>query len=78
MDKNMESPCVTCKRTDPQECDNKECRIWQRWFVNRWEQLRREFLKEQDPCTYCPWPKELCVEDCRHKRLWLKERKGKE
>ena len=36
------SPCSTCLRVlDPENCENKECRLWQRWFVGRWEQLRQ-------------------------------------
>lgn len=35
------SPCLTCTRVpDPRECENKQCKLWQRWFVDRWEQLR--------------------------------------
>ena len=31
------SPCLTCTRvSDPRACENKECRQWRQWFVERW------------------------------------------
>ena len=31
------SPCLTCTRVpDPRACDNKECRPWRQWFIDRW------------------------------------------
>ncbi len=36
------SPCLTCKRVrDPENCENKNCKQWQQWFVARWELLRQ-------------------------------------
>ena len=35
------SPCLYCTRVeDPDDCENKKCRQWREWFVERWEQLR--------------------------------------
>ncbi len=39
---NRISPCMTCTRViDPQNCENKNCQVWQRWFLARWEAMRR-------------------------------------
>lgn len=35
------SPCLTCTRVrDPQDCENKLCKDWQAWFIDRWESMR--------------------------------------
>ena len=35
------SPCCGCIRVpDPERCENKNCRLWQKWFISRWERLR--------------------------------------
>lgn len=35
------SPCLTCTRvSDPRDCENKNCVLWQRWFVERWNMIR--------------------------------------
>ena len=35
-----QSPCMTCLRvSNPQECENKSCKLWQDWFVARWALL---------------------------------------
>jgi hypothetical protein len=37
------SPCMRCTRVAaPRECDNKDCKVWQEWFVGRWDQMRRQ------------------------------------
>ena len=39
----MKSPCVNCCRVkDPQNCENKLCKDWQAWFIQRWEDMRRQ------------------------------------
>ena len=31
------SPCLRCTRvSDPRACENKGCRVWQQWFLERW------------------------------------------
>ena len=48
----MKKPCTTCKLvSDPDNCENKCCQLWQRWFISRWDQLRREprLLREVHP-----------------------------
>ena len=35
------SPCVGCTRVkDPEACENKNCKPWQQWFIDRWELIR--------------------------------------
>lgn len=37
----MKSPCFTCTRVrDPINCENKTCKDWQAWFLDRWESMR--------------------------------------
>ena len=41
------SPCFTCDRVkDPQNCENKNCRVWQTWYIARWESMRDAIRKE--------------------------------
>lgn len=38
---NKPSPCICCTRVkDPRDCENKNCQVWRRWFIARWEALR--------------------------------------
>ena len=35
-------PCDTCTRVfDPRNCENKTCRVWQKWFLQSWEDMRQ-------------------------------------
>lgn len=35
-------PCKTCTRVkDPKKCENKVCREWQAWFIQKWDELRK-------------------------------------
>ena len=37
----MDSPCLHCIRVkDPKNCENKACKEWQAWFIDRWESMR--------------------------------------
>ena len=39
----MESPCVNCTRVkDPKNCENKLCKDWQAWFIQRWDTMRKQ------------------------------------
>ena len=41
-----ESPCLTCTRVrDPKNCENKTCKDWQAWFIDRWEAMR-DFVRK--------------------------------
>lgn len=43
----MKSPCFTCTRVqDPKSCENKTCKDWQAWFIDRWESMR-EFVRSE-------------------------------
>ena len=34
------SPCQGCKRVAcPENCDSKDCNLWRRWFIDRWNYL---------------------------------------
>ena len=45
----MESPCLHCKRVrDPENCENKLCKDWQAWFIDRWEAMRKHVRAELD------------------------------
>jgi len=48
----MIKPCISCTRVlDPENCENKNCRVWQRWYVETWDAMRREprLQREQQP-----------------------------
>ncbi len=37
----MTSPCMRCTRvSDPRQCENKDCRQWQQWFIDKWNTMR--------------------------------------
>ena len=41
------SPCIRCTRVrDPKACENKQCKDWQRWFLDRWA-LIHNYPREQ-------------------------------
>ena len=43
----MNSPCLECIRVrDPQNCENKCCKDWQAWFLDRWETMRENVRKQ--------------------------------
>jgi hypothetical protein len=45
----MESPCVNCIRVkDPVNCENKLCKDWQAWFIDRWETMRETVRAEME------------------------------
>ena len=40
----MEKPCKICTKVEkPEECINKFCTDWKRWFVWWWDRLRRHY-----------------------------------
>ena len=40
-------PCTTCVRVkDPANCENKKCRDWSEWFLERWEAMRQSVRLE--------------------------------
>lgn len=35
------NPCALCTQVkDPENCENKNCKVWQKWFLSRWELIR--------------------------------------
>lgn len=43
------SPCLECTRVrDPQNCENKLCKDWQAWFIDRWEAMRAHVRAQMD------------------------------
>ncbi len=45
----MNSPCLVCIRVkDPASCENKQCRDWQVWFIDRWEAMRKNVCAEKN------------------------------
>lgn len=37
----MTCPCNRCvKVADPHQCENKDCRQWRQWFIEKWDALR--------------------------------------
>lgn len=37
----MTCPCNRCERVDdPHLCENKDCRQWRRWFIEKWNAMR--------------------------------------
>lgn len=40
-------PCQTCRRVrDPRNCENKLCKEWQTWFIDRWDTMRRMVMEQ--------------------------------
>ena len=40
------SPCLTCTRVKaPENCENKCCRVWQNWFLARWDRMHGYYEK---------------------------------
>ena len=45
----MNSPCSECTRVkDPQNCENKQCKEWQAWYIDRWETMRKNVRAQMD------------------------------
>lgn len=41
----LKNPCLTCTRVqDPINCENKQCKVWQKWFLSRWEQIHGYYV----------------------------------
>ncbi len=35
------SPCLRCVRVaDPVACEDKDCALWRRWYIKKWEDMR--------------------------------------
>ena len=68
--RKKKSPCATCRRVkDPSNCENKQCKLWQNWFIDRWETMRDEIFRD-DPCLRCGMDTDECLEACAARRNW--------
>ena len=69
-------PCVGCTRVpDPEKCDNKDCKLWRKWFLANWELIHGFYLKHvpavpRDPCESCQCPPEMCFTKCPQRLAW--------
>lgn len=49
------SPCRHCVRVpDPQNCENKNCKSWQQWFLRRWDRIRALPRRQVDAARLRP------------------------
>lgn len=49
------NPCLYCTRVkDPGNCENKNCKTWQKWFLARWELIRGYPRQAMDQLTMKP------------------------
>ena len=45
-EKQTMRPCTDCQRVrDPKNCENKACKEWQAWFIERWDAMRKQILQ---------------------------------
>lgn len=45
---NNESPCLSCIRVkDPDNCENKTCKLWSEWFISWWEGIRDKYKPQE-------------------------------
>ena len=71
MEQWMEKPCIGCSRVEnPDRCDNKDCGLWRKWFIRRWNWTRALCQGKGDPCETCLSPKQLCFAPCQGKLAW--------
>lgn len=69
-------PCVGCTRVpDPEKCDNKDCKLWRKWFLANWELIHGFYLKHvpavpRDPCESCQCPADMCFAKCPQRLAW--------
>lgn len=49
------NPCLSCTLVqDPENCQNKNCTLWQQWFIHRWDQMRLCCRKEMEERELSP------------------------
>ena len=54
------SPCLTCTRVaDPRQCEDKRCKVWQQWFIGRWDGLRSRVRLDMEQVK--PEPEGVCI-----------------
>lgn len=46
------SPCLRCTRVpDPESCGDKNCQLWQKWYIDRWNRLRLQARQAMEGVT---------------------------
>ena len=51
-DRSRERPCLECTRVvNPANCENKQCKEWQNWFIARWDAMRASLYASAAPLT---------------------------
>ena len=49
------NPCTGCSRVPyPAECENLHCHLWRRWFITRWEEMRKSVRQQMDQAQTAP------------------------
>ena len=49
------SPCLFCKLVaDPRACEDKSCKLWQEWFLQRWEMIHAYPRKHMEQAELKP------------------------
>lgn len=84
VDNKRLSPCSSCIRiSDPDACEDKQCRPWRRWFLARWAEIHalapaapEHRSAAEDPCAGCICAGDMCMVICPKKRQWLEENGG--
>lgn len=42
-------PCLNCTRVeDPSDCEIKTCSVWKKWWLKRWERVRKELQASRE------------------------------
>ena len=83
--RKKQSPCLSCTRVpNPNECENKLCKPWRQWFMERWAEIHAFAQHEtvaknlsKDPCVGCVCFGGVCTAPCRTKQIWQEENGGK-
>lgn len=53
--RNDISPCRTCVRVrDPENCENKRCNEWRRWFLRRWDLIHSYPRRQKENAALHP------------------------
>ena len=72
---NTESPCLACTRVrDPKNCENKLCREWQAWFIDRWEAMRTSIMHADCGNSIHADTVSVGAGPCQVKRTWNEEK----
>ena len=79
MNGRSKSPCLSCTRVaNPLDCENKQCKLWQKWFLARWALIHaypRKAMDKDDrkPSGVPPERRPGCHITCKNRADWLAE-----